>query len=104
MKHLRQFFLNAFTLTAVSLLMRTVSVAFNAYISNKVGAEAMGLYSLFSGVYGFALTFSTAGLQLAATRTVTEAMGRENRSAATSALKACCLWGFFLSLAASLSL
>ena len=104
MKHLRQFFLNAFTLTAVSLLMRTVAVAFNAYISNKVGAEAMGLYSLFSGVYGFALTFSTAGLQLAATRTVTEAIGRENRSAATSALKACCLWGFGLSLLASLSL
>ena len=40
LKTKRQFFLNAFLLTAVTLLMRTVTVSFNVYVSNRVGAEA----------------------------------------------------------------
>ena len=70
MKTKRQYFLNALLLTAVTLLMRTVSVSFNVYVSNRVGAEAMGLISLISGVYGFAVTLATSGIHLATVRTV----------------------------------
>ena len=58
MKQARQIFWNALLLTGASLLMRTVGVAFQVAISNRAGAEAMGLFSLMSGVYGFALTLA----------------------------------------------
>ena len=56
MKKLGKFFLNGILLTTCSVLMRTVAVSFNIYVAQKAGAEAMGLYSLLTGIYGFALT------------------------------------------------
>ena len=84
-KHARQIFWNALLLTAASLLMRTVGVSFQVYISNRAGAEAMGLFSLMSGVYGFALTIATSGIHLGVTHVVVEAMskGREERISVT---------------------
>ena len=75
-KQAKQIFWNALLLTAASLLIRTVSVSFQVYISNRAGAEAMGLFSLMSGVYGFALTLATSGIHLGVTRVVADALGR----------------------------
>ena len=75
MKSKRQYFYNALLMTAVALLMRTVSVSFNVYVSGKVGAEAMGLLSLVGGVFGFAVTLATSGIHLATVRTVAERLG-----------------------------
>lgn len=75
-KNAKKLFWNAMLLTAASLLIRTVSVGFQIYISNQAGAEAMGLFSLMGGVYGFALTLATSGIHLGVTRTVVDAMGR----------------------------
>ena len=66
----RRFFLNSSLLVAVSLVMRGVGVAFNIYVTNKAGAETVGLYSLLSGVYGFAITLATSGIGLAMTRLI----------------------------------
>ncbi len=74
-KHAKQIFWNAMLLTAAALLMRTVGVSFQVYVTGRVGAEAMGLYSLLSGVYGFALTLATSGIQLGVTRVVVDAVG-----------------------------
>ncbi len=81
MKQARQIFWNALLLTAASLLMRTAGVAFQVAISNRAGAEAMGLFSLMSGVYGFALTVATSGIHLGVTRVVAEtvSLGRPER-------------------------
>lgn len=79
--------LNALMLTVISLCMRTVDVSFNVYISNHIGAEAMGLFSLMSGVYGFALTFATSGINLAATRLVAEALGTGDNGQVRAAMK-----------------
>ena len=76
-KSAKRIFWNALLLTAATLLVRTVSVTFGVYVSNLAGAEAMGLFSLMAGVYGFALTLATSGIHLAVTHTVVEAMGRE---------------------------
>ena len=75
MNRFKKFIFNGLLLTAVSLLMRGVGVSFNVYISNTVGAEAMGLFTLISTVYGFAITFATSGINLAATRLVSESLG-----------------------------
>lgn len=71
----KEIFWNAMLLTAASILMRTVGVGFQVYISNRVGAEAMGLYSLLGGVYGFALTVAASGIHLGVTRLTVDAVG-----------------------------
>lgn len=75
MQKLKRFIFNGILLTAVSLIMRTVAVSFQVYLSNKIGATAMGIFSLITTVYGFAITLATSGIQLATTRMVAEAMG-----------------------------
>lgn len=104
MKHIRKFLFNALLLCGVSLLMRTVSVSFNVYVSNVAGAEAMGLYSLLSGVYGFALTFATSGIHITTVRLVSEALGRDDHARAREALKRCVCYSLFFSGIASASL
>jgi len=71
------FFVNGLLLTGTSLVMRTVGVAFNAYITGKLGAAGTGLFSLVMSVYTLAVTFATSGVNLAATRMVAEVLGRE---------------------------
>ncbi len=75
-KQAKQIFWNAILLSAATLLMRSVGVTFGVYLTNRVGAEAMGLFSLMGGVYGFALTLATSGIQFGVTRLTVEAMGR----------------------------
>ena len=69
-KSAKRIFWNALLLSATTLLVRTVSVTFGVYVSNLAGAVAMGLFSLMSGVYGFALTLATSGIHLGVTHTV----------------------------------
>lgn len=72
----RRFAVNALLLIAVNLFMRTVGVAFNAYLAGRAGGEVMGLHSLLFGVYGLAMTLGCAGINLGATRMVADVMGR----------------------------
>ena len=60
--------INTLIMTAVNLIMRSVSVAFNSYITNKIGASGIGLFQLIMTVYSMAVTFSCAGIRLATTR------------------------------------
>ena len=71
------FFVNGLLMTVTSLVMRTVGVVFNAYITGKLGAAGTGLFSLVMSVYTLAVTFATSGVNLAATRMVAEVLGRE---------------------------
>lgn len=59
-------------MTAVNLIMRSASVFFNAYLTSKVGSAEMGLFQLVITVYSLAVTFSCAGIKLAATRIIVE--------------------------------
>ncbi len=71
----RVFFLNALSLTATALIMRGVGMIFNVIVSNRAGSEAMGLYSMLGSVYAFSITLGAAGINLGATRIVSEALG-----------------------------
>ncbi len=84
----RQFWRNAASVSLTALLLRCVSVSFNVYLTEKLGADGIGLYSLVMSVYGFAITVATSGIHLAATRLVAEAEGdaRAVRAAMRSAL------------------
>ena len=77
MDRLKKFFLNGILVTAVALVTRYVSVSFNVYLSNRIGAVAMGVFTLISSIYGFALTLATSGVSLATTKLVSEALGQQ---------------------------
>ena len=75
---LRNFAVNAGILTATSLSLGIVGVAYNAWLTRNLGSSGMGLFSLMMAVYRFAVTFACSGSGLAATRLVAEetALGR----------------------------
>ncbi len=77
-----RFFYNSLLMVGVTLLMRAIGVGFNAYVAGKAGAQAMGLYSLLSGVYGFAITLACSGIHLGTTRTVADALGKGDKALA----------------------
>ena len=66
------FIKNALILSSVSIVMRGISVSFNAYINNKIGPESMGLFTLVMSIYSFALTIALSCVNLSATRLTSE--------------------------------
>lgn len=81
----RRFIQNALVLTAATILMRSGGTVFMIYISNRIGAEGIGLYQLVSSVYALAVTLSTSGISLAVTRIVSEELALGHRAAARGA-------------------
>jgi len=72
MKKRNLFLGNALLLSVVNIVMRGIAVSFNAYISRKTGAEAMGLFTLVMSIYGFAVTVALSCVNLAAVRLTSE--------------------------------
>ncbi len=66
------FLSNALLLSLVNILLRGIAVSFNAYVHRKIGAEAMGLFTLVMSIYGFAVTFALSCVNLAAVRLTSE--------------------------------
>ena len=87
MKKIGKFVLNGIMMTVCSILMRTVAVSFNVYVANAAGAEAVGLYSLLSSVYGFAVTLALSGLHFAVTRLISESLAVGNMQAVSNIMK-----------------
>ncbi|MGM9653649.1 MAG: oligosaccharide flippase family protein [Eubacteriales bacterium] len=98
-------------LACVNILIRFVSVAFNAYVSAKVGAEGMGLITLVMSVYGMSVTLASSGVNLAAVRLTAETLSqleRENAVGGAARLRAvvrgCVLYSLLFGLFAAVSL
>lgn len=72
----KRFLFDTLIMTTVSLIMRTVAVTFNSYITARIGSSGMGLYTLITSVYAFSVTFATSGINLGVTRTVAEALAK----------------------------
>lgn len=78
MNLLKKFIVNGLILTITSLILRCVAMFFNSYISQKIGTEALGLYSLVMSVYSFAITIALSGINLAITKIVSEELAIGN--------------------------
>ena len=72
MKRKERFVLNAMILTVTSLLSSGAGVWLNLYLSERLGAQGVGVYHLILSVYSFAVTVASAGIHLATTRLVAE--------------------------------
>lgn len=100
MKTFKKFIINGLTLTCTSLLLRWIGVMFNTFVSNKLGTEGMGVYTLVQSVFGFAITFSCSGINLGATRLISEALANERWGDIKKSLKKCIVYALSFSLSA----
>ncbi len=100
MRTAKLFFANAFLLAFVNILLRLLSVSFNTYVSEKVGAEGMGLFTLVMSAYGLAVTLATSGVHLAAVRLTAESFdsGRSRRDVIRGCVLYSLLFGCFASV------
>lgn len=88
-KKLKTFFINGGLITLCSIILRSIAVSFNVYVANTAGAEAVGLYSLLGGVFGFSVTLALSGLNLALTRLFSEALALKDKKGAIRTLNCC---------------
>lgn len=70
----KKYIFNAVLLSAVSVIIRAVTVSFNAYVTRKIGTEAVGLFTLVMSVYTFAVTLAVSGVNLAAVRITSKSL------------------------------
>lgn len=78
MRNAKLLILNTLVLTITGFIMRTISVSFNVYLTNRIGAEGIGLFQLIMTVYTLAVTFAGAGVKLGATRLVTDSLSTKS--------------------------
>ncbi len=81
MRNTTRFLWNTILLTVTSVLMRVLSMSFQVYLTQRIGAEGIGLFELLMSVYGLATALAISGVRLSTTRLVLEmtACGRGTR-------------------------
>ena len=102
MRKTKIFLINGLVLTLTALFMRSIGMLFNLYVSNKIGSEAVGVFSLVMSVYLLAITLATSGLSLACTRIVSEQLTQKNFYDALKAVKSCLLFACFLGIGSAI--
>lgn len=85
-------FASGMVLSVTALIMRTIGVGFNVYVSGKIGAAGMGLLTLIMSVYSLAVTFSVSGVSLAATRLTAESVGINANEEVRASMRRCLLY------------
>ena len=101
-KKSKLFLINGTILTITALIMRFVTLVFNIYISNKIGSEAVGIFSLVMAVYLFFITVATSGLNIAVTCIVSEKFALENKKTGIKAVRTCIFFSLLLGVVAGI--
>ena len=102
MKTLKIFMFNTFILLLSSVILQVITTFFNIYISNTIGEEAVGVFSLVMSVYVFGITLASAGINIATTRVVAEELACKNEVGAKTAARKCLFFSLILGISASL--
>ena len=102
MKKIKVFILNSLILLASSIILQIIGLFFNVYISNKIGSEAVGVFTLVMSVYLFGITLATSGINIAATRVISEELALNNEKGVKSATKKCVIISLITGCLASL--
>ena len=105
----QKYFFNAVLLSLAGILINTISVGFNIFVTNKVGSEGIGLITLSSGIYSFAITVATSGIQLTVIRLVSmalpykenELLDKSHNKAVLKIMKSALFYSLFFSTIAS---
>ena len=102
MKTLKIFVFNTFILLLSSVILQIITMFFNIYISNTIGEEAVGVFTLVMSVYLFGITLASAGINIASTRIVAEELACKNEIGAKKAAQRCILFSLIFGICASL--
>lgn len=102
MRTLKIFVFNTCILLISSIILQVIKIIFNIYISNSIGEEAVGVFSLVMSVYLFGITLASAGMNIASTRVVAEELACKNEIGAKTAAKKCVFLCFSFGCCASL--
>lgn len=94
------FLINGTILTSTALLMKFAALIFNIYISNQIGSEAVGIFSLVMAVYLFFITVATSGLNIAVTVIVSEKFALNKNKQAIKAIRTCIFFSLILGITA----
>ena len=97
-----KFFYNAFILVIATFLLRLIWTSFRVVVSNKVGAECMGLFQLTFAVNNISVTFAVSGINFASTRLITQALA-ENKYSKKNIMKKCILYSIIFGCVAFLT-
>lgn len=87
MRKKKVFFINGIILTGTSILMRCAGLVFNIFISNQIGSEAVGIFSLVMSVYLFFVTIANSGLSMAVTCVLSEELAKNRVKEAMKAIR-----------------
>ena len=80
--------------------MKFAALIFNICISNQIGSEAVGVFSLVMAVYLFFITVATSGLNIAVTVIVSEKFALNKNKQAIKAIRTCIFFSLLLGIAA----
>ena len=100
----RLIFKNTLLLTSAALLLRLLSMLFQAYLAGYVGAEGLGLIQLVLSVLSFALTLGLAGARVTVTCLAAEEHGCRRPAGVRSAVNCCLGWTLLASFLAAAAL
>ncbi len=95
---------NTALLTASSLLMSVIGMAFQTWLVGRIGPAGIGLYQLTLSVTNLAATFAISGIRFASTRLVSEELGAERADGVRLAMRRCLGYAAFFGCAALLIL
>ena len=101
MRKTKLFLINGIILTITALAMRGIGLIFNIFVANKVGSEAIGIFSLIMSVYNFAITVATSGIGIACTCIVSEEFAKGNYINGIKAVKTSILFAMMLGFLSS---
>ena len=87
----------ALLLTAANLLLRLISIAFQVFLSVRIGAAGLGLMQLISTIGVFAKLAGTAGVRETAMYLAAEEFGHRRLSGVRAAMRACLQYGILVS-------
>lgn len=104
MRRNRALLLNTLLLTATSLFMRAVGLAFQVYLSKTIGAVGIGLFTLVMSVNSFAATFAISGIRFTSMRLTAEELGRNNSAGIRKTITCCVIYAVFFGTIALLTL
>ena len=95
---------NALWLTCSGLFLRAVSMLFQVFLSNRMGAAGVGLMQLVLTVGGLATTLALSGVKIAAMYLTARESGKGNPAGVCSAVSCCLRYALIVSSFAMLLL
>lgn len=94
----KKFFVQGLILTAISFFLRITNIVYRSFLSQKIGAEGIGLYQLVISIFLLAVMLSTSGISLAVTRLVTAEIVAGRRERIRSVVSKCFTFCLVVSL------